>query len=65
MEKVKAYLCQTDWDTDIPMGAQDIKIVTNLKHLKQTRKCVKECGIVEVEIKLKRVVKKGNASWRK
>lgn len=63
MKKVKAYLCQTDWDTDIPCGAQDIKIVTNLKHLKKTRQCVKECGIVEVEIKLKRIISKGTRTW--
>lgn len=59
MAKIKAYMCQTDWNTDLPLGANDVKLYTSLKALKRARSCVKECGIVEVEVKLKRLVKKG------
>lgn len=62
--KIKGYMCQTDWDTDLPLGANDVKIYTDLDVLKRQRKCVKECGIVEVEVTLVKVVEPGNASWR-
>jgi len=53
--KIKAYMCGTDWSCDLPLGAQDIKIYTNLKKFKKDR----ECGIIEIEIVKKRIVKKG------
>jgi len=62
-KKIKTYMCATDWDIDIPLGAQDIKIITDLKYFKKTRKCWKECGIVEVELTCIKVIKKGTAKW--
>ena len=50
-------MCGTDWSCDLPLGAQDIKIYTNLKKFKKDRECYKECGIIEI-VK-KRIVKKG------
>lgn len=52
-------MCGTDWSTDLPLGAQDIKIFTDLKKFKKSRTCYKECGIVQVEIIKKKSVLKG------
>lgn len=57
--KVKAYICTTDWNTELPMGNNDIKVFTTLNSLKANRTCWKECGIVEIEIIRKRTVLKG------
>lgn len=58
--KIKAYLCTTDWNTELPvMQANDVRIFTSLSELKKQRTCWPECGIIEIEIKKKRTVKKG------
>ena len=56
--KIKAYMCGTDWFKELP-DAQDVKIYTSLKKFKKDRQCYEECGIIEVEIVKKRIVKKG------
>ena len=56
---IKGYICGTDWSTELPNGAQDVKLYTSLKTLKRERTCWQECGIVELKITKKRVVKKG------
>lgn len=57
--KIKAYLCTTDWNTELPLGVNDVKIYTSLKTLKNQRTCYKECGIVQIEITKKKVIQKG------
>lgn len=57
--KIKAYLCTTDWDTELPsFKANDVKIYMSLKVLKEERPCWNQCGVVQIEIKkIKQVVK--------
>lgn len=57
--KVKAYMCGTDWNTDLPLGANDVKLYTSLEVFKKTRTCWQECGIVEVKIIKTKTIKKG------
>lgn len=54
---LKAYVCTTSIDTDLAMGAPDTTIYRTLRDLKSKRDCWKECGIYELEITVKRVVR--------
>lgn len=55
-KKIKGYMCATD-PTDIHLGANDVVIFSSIKALKKKRTCWEECGIVEIEIKPKLIVK--------
>jgi hypothetical protein len=57
----KAYLCSTDFSIEIPWNieADFPQLYRSMADLKLERKCWKECGITEVEVKFKRVVKRG------
>lgn len=55
----KIYLCGNDL-YDLFAGLQcDIKMYPTLKQLKEKRHCLDECGIISVELKNARVIKKG------
>lgn len=56
MEPIKGYLCGTDL-LDIKLGADDIKIFSSIETLKEARLCWEECGIVEIELNPKVIVK--------
>lgn len=53
------YMCRTDWDYEIDGASGGTKVYASLEDLKRHRKCVRGCGIVEVEVRLKRVVEEG------
>ena len=56
---MKLYMCKTDFECEL--GAADpagVKVYPSLSGIKKWSKCVAECGIVEVEVTLKRVVQK-------
>ncbi len=57
-KSLKAYVCIATIDTDLHFGAPSITLYPSLKDLKAERSCWKECGIYELEIKVKRIVKK-------
>jgi hypothetical protein len=46
------YMCGVDWQHEL-VGA-DCKIYYSLAQLKRARTCWKECGIVKVEVSLKK-----------
>ena len=48
------YMCKTDWDYEIGNGT--VEVYDTIEQLKKERTCVAECGIVEVEVTLKRVI---------
>ena len=48
------YMCKSDYDFELPNC--ETFVYPTLKELKEKRSCVKECGIVEVEIRLVRIV---------
>lgn len=63
MAKIKAnkksYVCGTDFDYEIGV-ADDVTLYSSIKALKKGRQCWKECGIVELEIKIKKWVEPQN-----
>ena len=52
----KSYVCGVDWQHEIGEGPNDIKLYSSLKVLKKERTCWKECGIVELDIRVKKWV---------
>jgi hypothetical protein len=61
LKATKAFMCSTDFDIDIPWNrtADFPTLYRTIKALKAERKCWVDCGITEVEVKFKRVVKRG------
>ena len=59
------YMCKTAFDYDLYDGFRDIKIYPSIKALINSRSCVQECGIVEVEVKLNRVIIDGEPAPRR
>lgn len=49
------YIDGTDWQHDIKGTTVDV--YPSIEAITGAKKCVKDCGIVEVEVKLKRWVK--------
>ena len=47
MSKVIGFICGND-DLDLNLGATDVVIYPTIDALKKARKCVDECGVVEV-----------------
>lgn len=60
--KKKVYICGVDWDHEI--GECIVEVYPSVKSLKKNRTCWNQCGIVELEITLKRTVKK-QMDWSK
>lgn len=56
----KSYVCGVDWQHEIGEGPNDIKLYSSLEVLKKERTCWKECGIVELEISVKKWVEPQN-----
>ncbi len=52
------YMCKADFDEELTNA--ETYIYPSLDELKAKRACVAECGIVEVEVKLLRVVQQPN-----
>lgn len=55
--KARFYLCGVTWQYELPY-AGDVVLYQDVKALKKTHKCTKQCGIVEVEatVRLKKWV---------
>jgi len=54
------YMCMTDFEMDMP--AYDAKVYASIDILRKERPCVDGCGIVQVEVKLVRVVQEPSES---
>ena len=61
-EVKKGFMDKTDFDFELENVSEGTKVFPTVKALKENMKCVDECGIVEVEIKLVRVVEEGKIS---
>lgn len=55
-EPIIGYMCKVDFDHELGEAADGNHVFASVKDLKRYRKCWKECGIVEVETKLRRVI---------
>lgn len=52
-------MCRVDYDYHLLNG--EVFVYPSLEALKSKRKCVDECGIVELELSLVRIVEKGTS----
>lgn len=62
-EALKVYICGVDWEheiKDVP-----ITIYPSVRALKKDRTCYHECGIVELEVKVKKWVQEQDFSFKK
>lgn len=55
---VRGFMCGTDWEHEIGQNAHGIKIWRSECACAAGKKCTHECGIVEVEVRIIRTVKK-------
>lgn len=58
---MKGYMCKVDYDFELGKVSDGVKVYPTVSCLKENSGCGfnGECGIVEVEVKLKRIVNKG------
>jgi hypothetical protein len=56
---VTAYLCETDWNHELGHASDGNALYPSVDDLRDHQPCADQCGIVEVEVRLKRVVSPG------
>lgn len=54
------YMCKVDFEHELGEALGGNRIFSSIEDLKKNRKCVDECGIVRVEVRLVSVVEQGN-----
>lgn len=54
--KKKAYMCATDYHYELESRKSPSQIFGSIESLKSHKKCWKDCGIVEIEIYIKRII---------
>lgn len=54
--EVIGYMCMIDWEHEIGASADGNRVFPSVEALKARHTCADECGIVEVEVRIKRVV---------
>lgn len=53
----KGYMCSTDYNLELDIGG-DVVVYPTIKELKKHRPCWTECGIVQIDIYVAKVVKR-------
>jgi hypothetical protein len=53
-EKKTGYMCKTDYYFELGSSGDATQIFSTYEGLKQNKKCWSECGVVEIEIAIKR-----------
>lgn len=56
---VVGFMCRTDWECEIGMASGGNVIYPSVSNIKDVRRCVTGCGIVEVEVRFRRIVENG------
>jgi len=59
---VTGYMCKVDWDHELGEALGGNTVYPSQADLISNKKCTDECGIVEVEIRLKRVIQESDFS---
>lgn len=54
--RARGFMCKTDFDYEVGNAMGGNKVYPSVRDLKANQGCWKECGIVEVEVSLRRVV---------
>ena len=57
---MRGCMCRIDWDHEIGHAADGNRVYPSIRALKEHHKMAEDCGIVEVEVRLVRIVEKGN-----
>lgn len=57
---VKGYMCKIDWDHELGHAMGGNTIYPCIKDLRRCHPMCDECGIVEVEVKLSKVIDHGD-----
>lgn len=58
-EVIVGFMCRTDWEYEFGSANDGNRVFPSKEALEKEKPCVFECGIVQVEVKLIRVVRKG------
>lgn len=53
------YMCRVDFEFELGAALGGNVIFPDIEDLRAHRKCVDECGIVEVEVRLKKLIEPG------
>ena len=56
---ITGYMCKIDFDFELGAAADGNKVYPSVNALSKGHDCADDCGIVEVEVKLVRVVSEG------
>jgi hypothetical protein len=56
LRRHRGFMCKTDFDSELGHATDGDKVYPSVDALKAERECVVECGVVEVEVSLVRVV---------
>lgn len=59
IRKVRCFMDGTDWDHEIGSASDGNKVYPSVKAIRRELTCLHQCGIVEVEVRFVRWVKKG------
>lgn len=62
MNKKIGYMCRTDYEYELGSAGGGIEVYASVNDLKKHRKCWSDCGIVEVEVTLKKEVENDKTS---
>ena len=57
---ITGFMCKVDWDHELGTALGGTNIFVSQADLIANKKCTDECGIVEVEIRLKQVVRESD-----
>lgn len=55
------YMCLVDFECEIGMASGGNVIFPSIEDCRENRKCVSSCGIVEVEVRARRIVQEPTA----
>lgn len=58
-DSVIGYMCRIDWECEIGQASDGNKIYPSIDDLKRHHDCAEQCGIVEVQVSLLRIVEPG------
>ncbi len=57
---VIGYMCLTDFECELGGAEGGVAVYTSVEGLRNRRGCVDRCGIVEVEVRARRVVQEAS-----
>lgn len=56
---VIGYMCAIDWECELGLASGGNRVFPSIEDARETLKCAEGCGIVEVEVRFRRVIDRG------